>query len=315
MLPELIRRSGANVLLSAGNFALRRSPVPQILLSRNSLYTSADFYHDLRARREYRLWVDTRLKGLLAKRSIAWADRAVAPSQAFARELEQWTGVSVSAIHHGFDREAFFADSPLPVNVQQKLDAGKDALRLLFVSHYNYYRNFETLFRALPILRQRLASRKVRLYLTCRLRSEENPGPYQAEAAARLVKQLGIDGEVVELGAVPYDLLHHLYKACDVYVTAAYAETFAHPLVESMACGLPVVASDLPVHREVCEEAAVYFSRFSPQELSDTVEQIARTPALARRLSESGLKRSQEFSWRGHVEALLSLARQLLSGH
>ena len=47
VLPDLIRRSHADVLLSTGNFALRKSPVPQILLSRNSVYTSQDFYRDL----------------------------------------------------------------------------------------------------------------------------------------------------------------------------------------------------------------------------------------------------------------------------
>src|SRR5579862_2259901 len=50
VLPGIIRKSGADVLISAGNFAIRRSPVPQILLSGNSLYTSSDFYSDLRAR-------------------------------------------------------------------------------------------------------------------------------------------------------------------------------------------------------------------------------------------------------------------------
>src|ERR1700691_2730562 len=48
-LPKLVRCSGAQVLISAGNFALWRSPVPQILLSRNSLYTSSDFFRDVRA--------------------------------------------------------------------------------------------------------------------------------------------------------------------------------------------------------------------------------------------------------------------------
>jgi hypothetical protein len=45
-LPDLIRKSRADVLVSAGNFALRKSPVPQILLSGNSLYTSPDFSRD-----------------------------------------------------------------------------------------------------------------------------------------------------------------------------------------------------------------------------------------------------------------------------
>ena len=54
---RIIRRSHADVLLSTGNFALRQSPVPQILLSRNSVYTSPDFYRDLLARHEYRTWL------------------------------------------------------------------------------------------------------------------------------------------------------------------------------------------------------------------------------------------------------------------
>src|SRR4051794_10875059 len=54
-LPGILRDSKADVLLSTGNFALRRSPVPQVLLSRNSIYLSSDFYKDLRSRSEYRM--------------------------------------------------------------------------------------------------------------------------------------------------------------------------------------------------------------------------------------------------------------------
>ena len=84
-LPAVIRKSGAEVLISAGNFALRKSPVPQILLSGNSLYTSGDFYRDLRSRREYRMWAETRIRGSFARRSVDWAERTVAPSQAFVK--------------------------------------------------------------------------------------------------------------------------------------------------------------------------------------------------------------------------------------
>jgi hypothetical protein len=83
-LPKLIRGSQSDVLLSVGNFSLWKSPVPQILLSRNSLYTSSDFFADLRSRGDYRAWIETRLKAVLAKWSISVADCVVAPSQAFA---------------------------------------------------------------------------------------------------------------------------------------------------------------------------------------------------------------------------------------
>jgi glycosyltransferase involved in cell wall biosynthesis len=316
LLPRLIRKSGAEVLISAGNFALKRSPVPQILLSGNSLYTSRDFYDDLRERRAHRILLDTRARAFFARRSVRWADCTVAPSRAFANTLRGWAGGNVVSIYHGFDPEIFFKDqSPLPSAIQSKINSGKNALRLIFVSHYNYYRNFETLLRAIPYIRKRLPGRNIKLFVTCKLSSEEDSGAYRAATAAALIQQLGISGEVVELGAVPYHRLQRIIRACDIYVTPAYTETFAHPLVEAMACGLPVVASDLPVHREICGNAGIYFPRFSAQELAERVVHLEQSSELRQRLVECGLKRSREFSWRDHVDQIVSLAHSLRGSH
>jgi glycosyltransferase involved in cell wall biosynthesis len=311
-----MRQSGAQVLISTGNFALRHSPVPQILLSGNSLYLSGDFYRDVRKRRDYFLWFDTLIKGRFARRSVHWADVIVAPSKAFADELGKWAGKEVLAAHHGFDHDLFTSDStPLPDSMLDRLQESADALKLLFVSHYNYYRNFETLIRALPILRDRLPGKKIKLLLTCHLSSSRNPGSYRAESAAALADTLGIRDNLVELGTVPYRSLHHLYRACDIYVSPAYAETFAHPLVEAMSSGLPVVASDLPVHREICGDAGVFFPRFSAAALAERVLQIQQSPELAENLSRNGLRRSRDFSWSEHVERLLALAEELVRAH
>lgn len=311
-LPDLIRQSRADVLLSTGNFALRKSPVPQILLCRNSLYTSSDFSRDLLARRAYSIWLDTKLKSVLAKRSLRWANCTVAPSGAFAREIQAWSGHSVRAIHHGFDRDAFLArGTPLPPGVERELDAGSGALRLLFVSHYNYYRNFETLLRAVPLIGERIAPRSLKLFLTCQLKTGENPGLYRTDAAADLLANLGIQDSVVQLGSIPYTSLHHLYKRCDIYVTPAYTESFAHPLVEAMSCGLPVVASDLPVHREVCGKSALFFSRFSEQQLADRISQLARSSELRQELGKQSLERSSCFSWEQHTAEIVELAFSL----
>jgi glycosyltransferase involved in cell wall biosynthesis len=313
VLPRLIRRSGAQVLISAGNFALWRSPVPQILLSRNSLYTSADFLRDLRGRGDYAIWADTVIKGFLARQSISRADITVAPSAAFAQELSQWSGRKVLAVHHGFDPDAFTSDAtPLPAAAQSQLEQANDALRLLFVSHYNYYRNFETLFRAMPILQSRLRQKKVKLFLTCRLDSAANPGTYRAESAASIANDLRASHDIVELGTIPYRSLHHLYRACHIYVTPAYAESFAHPLIEAMSSGLPVVASDLPVHREICGDAAIYFSRFSSDALAERVLEIQQSAELSEKLARNGLQRARDFSWSEHVERLIALAQGLV---
>jgi len=311
-LPGIIRNSQAEVLLSAGNFALLRSPIPQILLSGNALYTSRDFERDLRHRGEYALWIDNAIKGTFARWSVNVSECTVAPSEAFAADLRRWTGRNVLPIHHGFDREIFFGSSkPLPEDVQAKLNAADGCLKLLFVSHYNYYRNFETLLYAIAILKKELYPRSVRLFLTCKLNSAENPGNYRAESASTLLHHLRLSNEVIELGTIPYRLLHDVYRTCDFYVTPAYVETFAHPLVEAMASSIPVIASDLPVHREICGKAALYFSAFSAEDLAATVLRAAHSPDDAMRMRKNGLLRSQDFSWDRHIEAVLIQARRL----
>jgi glycosyltransferase involved in cell wall biosynthesis len=314
-LPAILRRCGCDVLVSAGNMAVFRSPVPQILLARNALYTCRDFYADTWRRGDLRLWLGTRLRGWIAKYSILRAGRVIAPSEAFAVDLRAWAGRPgdhISTIPHGFDPRQFFKDhNPLPEAVRAQLAPKQDHLRLLFVSHYNYFRNFDTLLRALPLIKARIPGKTVQLVLTCRLHPSPAWGPYNATRTESLVQALGIERDIIELGLVPYPQLHQVYRACDIYVSPAYAESFAHPLVEAMACGLPVAASDLPVHREVCGGAARYFPRFSPDTLADCVAAIAGSGACTREMGARGRRRSQDFSWKKHVDQLIAAAASL----
>ncbi len=312
-IPRIIRRENADVLISAGNFAVRNSPVPQILLSRNSLYTSEDFCRDLRQRGEFAMWLDTKLKGALAMKSVSWADVTVAPTEAFARELRLRTGRSVEAIYHGFDHERFLSRSQsFPLALTEKIEASAGCVRLLLVSYYNYYRNFETLLRGLAVLKRQSPQRRFKLFLTCKLSSAENPGRYRAEGAAKLVRDLGLNGDIVELGAVPYEQLAELYRSCDLYVTAAYAESFAQPLVEAMASGLPVIASNIAVHREICGSAGTFFERFNPHHLASTILKVIGSSGAAARMATQGRHRALDFSWARHVRALVELANSLL---
>ena len=312
-LPALIQNCGADVLLSAGNFALYKSPVPQILLSRNSLYRSTEFARDLVTRREYRMLLETKIKGILAKKSIDWADCTIAPSESFARELEVWTHRRVIALHHGFDHQFFVANQQgLPEEISKKLNRSGEFFRIVLVSHYNYYRNFETVFRGIAEFKKMPRAPEVRLFLTCELEKDKTPGAYNPHFASQLIEQLGIREQVVELGAVPYELLHHVYRACDLFVTAAYTETFAHPLVEAMSCGVPIIASDLPVHREICGDAALYFDRFSASDLSDRLSQLASSFQKRKQMTVAGRARSQAFSWQLHVKDLVAIADRLL---
>jgi glycosyltransferase involved in cell wall biosynthesis len=79
-----------------------------------------------------------------------------------------------------------------------------------------------------------------------------------------------------------------------------------------MAAGLPVIASDLAVHREVCADAGLFFPAFSPSQLADTICRVAESPALMTQMLQRGLKRSKDISWKDHVARMISVAGTLL---
>ena len=136
-------------------------------------------------------------------------------------------------------------------------------------------------------------------------------GGYDATAAAELIDQLGVRNDIAMLGAVDYGNLHQLYKLCDVFVCPSYSESFGHPLVEAMASGVPVVSANLPVHREICEDAAVYFDVFDEKELAERCVQVLTSGGLREQLRIRGLDRSREFSWQKHVRQLTALIRRV----
>ncbi len=79
-----------------------------------------------------------------------------------------------------------------------------------------------------------------------------------------------------------------------------------------MSSGLPIVASDLPVHREICGNAALYFSFSSADELAQQVLRTCSDAHERQRLVGKGKIRLQQFSWSRHVDELLRIAKGLL---
>jgi len=75
-----------------------------------------------------------------------------------------------------------------------------------------------------------------------------------------------------------------------------------------MACGLPIVASDLPVHREIAGAAAVFFPPFSAERLAECVLQVA---AAEDAHPATSTVKQPDFSWAIHVQKLLGIAMRL----
>lgn len=320
-LRRLVKSKQINVLVSLGNFALLASPVTQILFNRNDLFFSTEFERDLQRRKLLSELVVHRFKGWLASQSIKQATVNVTPTAAFAERIRSGKlgRVNIETLGFGFDIESFTASrEPLPDSLIAKLNLGKDCRRVLYVSHYNYFRNFETLIRALPEIKFRLKQQTgedVQLVLTTDIRRGAIYGGYDATATAELIDRLGVRENIAMLGAIEYGNLHQLYQLCDVFACPSYSESFGHPLVEAMASGVPVVSAHLPVHREVCGDAAIYFDVFDERNLAEQCVKILTDKILSKQLSTRGLQRSREFSWREHVRQLTALITRVAEQH
>jgi len=116
--------------------------------------------------------------------------------------------------------------------------------------------------------------------------------------------------DIAMLGSVDYGHLHQLYRLCDVFVCPSYSESFGHPLVEAMASGTPVVSADLPVHREICADAAIYFNVFDENNLAEQCLLALTDKKLSEGLKKAGISRSRQFSWSEHVDQLTKLINQ-----
>jgi glycosyltransferase involved in cell wall biosynthesis len=113
------------------------------------------------------------------------------------------------------------------------------------------------------------------------------------------------------LGAVPNDEVRAYCAGAALFVFPSYLETFGHPLLEAMAAGVPTVASDLPVFREIAGDAAIYADPFDVSALAAAMEQALR-PERSTELVRRGHERLKEFSLDRTVTGTLALFESVL---
>lgn len=128
------------------------------------------------------------------------------------------------------------------------------------------------------------------------------------------LKRSLLSGErIVFLGWVDPRRLGFLYARADLFVFPSIEETFGIPVIEAMAYGVSVLASEgkdssneyfIPF-QEICGSAAVYFDPFDPEDLAAKMHRVSSDPKLRESIVASGKLRAREFSWLA-TAALLS---------
>jgi glycosyltransferase involved in cell wall biosynthesis len=116
------------------------------------------------------------------------------------------------------------------------------------------------------------------------------------------------------LGPIGHDILPDIYRGARMFVFPSRLESFGLPLVEAMASGLPVIASDLPVCEEICGKAAIYVGTGAVQELTDAIQKVLDDSRTEEVMRTKSLVEGARFSWESTARILLREYEALLNG-
>jgi glycosyltransferase involved in cell wall biosynthesis len=187
--------------------------------------------------------------------------------------------------------------------VQARPEARKDRT-VLYVGTFKKWKRLDVLLRAVATLVRRGVD--VRLFLA------GMPARTANLDVARLSRALGLESAVSYLGPVSDRELARLYVTADVYVTPSEHEGFGLTTLEALAAGCPVVAADLPVHREVAGDAALYFAPGDSSSLADALEKVLRSRETRLELSRVGVMRATKFTETRMAQAAVRAYRSSL---
>ncbi|GBC82141.1 D-inositol 3-phosphate glycosyltransferase [bacterium HR10] len=111
--------------------------------------------------------------------------------------------------------------------------------------------------------------------------------------------------DIIFTGYVPEEDLPALYSGATVFVYPSIFEGFGLPVLEAMACGVPVITSYSSSLPEVVGEAALLVNPYDERAIEEALQQVIWNDAMRRELSERGLRRAQQFSWKRTAELTL----------
>lgn len=134
------------------------------------------------------------------------------------------------------------------------------------------------------------------------------------ERVTATATRLGISDKVDVLGRVPHDELPRYYSACDLFCLPTYYETFGMANLEAMACGMPVLTTDIPgvsdyaTHRETC----YLVPPGDINELVNGLETLFSRPELRAELGKNGLDVADRYSWRESATDLVTVLERII---
>ena len=234
------------------------------------------------------------------RRDLQQADALVADGWA-ARHLPGKLGRSIERIPKGVDADRFRPDGPTlrePLHLERKRV-------VIGVARLVPIKNVRLLIEAMAKVRLRLPDAHLLLV---------GDGPDRSAVRARAA-ELDLTDAVTFVGSVPQADLPALYRAADVFALSSDFDNSPNVVLEAMASGLPVVATDVGGVREFVAEGigGAVVPPGNAAALANALEQYLAQPDRARAAgTHNRIKASAEFSWRSSALQLLDVYRRVI---
>jgi glycosyltransferase involved in cell wall biosynthesis len=174
--------------------------------------------------------------------------------------------------------------------------------QLLFVGNLYPHKNVMRIIEAMPDI--------TKLYPNVHLQIVGNGNDYQ-----RLnyeIKKKKLEGSVELVGVAFGENLRLRYSSCDIYISASKLEAFTLPPLEAMACGKPILLSDIPAHKELIEESNAGRT-FSLLDNSSIPTKIREVYDNRRILSSAARKSAEKYDWSIVCEKLARIYDKIIA--
>jgi glycosyltransferase involved in cell wall biosynthesis len=176
---------------------------------------------------------------------------------------------------------------------------------ILVMSTLGRVKGIDVLLNAIPIIRKEIPN--LHVYIAGKSGSEEGN-------LKKLVKALNIEESVSFLGFISGNEKYIYYKSADIYVQPSRYETFGVVLLEAMACGKPVVASNVGGIPFVVEngKTGLLFESENVDELAEKIMFLLKDDELRTKMGEAGRKRARGFTWERSAEMTAEVYREVI---
>ena len=207
----------------------------------------------------------------------------IAVSQAALSHVEQHVDIDYQIIPNGIDLNHFAASVP-PI---YELKDGK--INILFVGRLERRKGLKYLIEA--FLKLKWECPNIRLIIV---------GPGDLDKESRYILGASNSEDIVIVGRVSYEELPRYYASSDIFCSPAIgSESFGIVLLEAMASGKPIVASDILGYRSIIENSqqGLLFAKKDCDSLARALKSIISNPDLGTRMGISGRQTAQRYRW------------------